>query len=135
VTFRVPDGEIEFRASRAGGPGGQHVNTSATRVEALWNVVRSHAVTEEQRARLLARLGRRVDASGTLRVVAAERRSQLQNRLAAAERLRALVADALSEPKPRKRTRPPKSAVEGRLAAKKRRAETKRRRSRIDDDS
>lgn len=128
MAFRVPDDELEFRASRAGGPGGQHVNRSATRIEALWNVARSRAVSGEERARILSKLASRIDGTGTLRVVAAERRSQLQNRLAAAERLRELVAEALREPKPRRKTKPPRGAVENRIAAKQHRSDLKRER-------
>lgn len=135
MAFRVPDDELTFRATRAGGPGGQHVNTSATRVEVLWNVARSPSLTAEGRERILRKLAGRIDASGTLRVVAAERRSQLQNRLAAAERLRALVAEALRKPKPRRRTRPSRAAVEARLAAKRRRRNVKRERRHRDDDA
>jgi ribosome-associated protein len=134
MAFRVPDDELEFRASRAGGPGGQHVNTSATRVEALWNVARSASLSREQRDRLFSRLAKRIDATGTLRVVAAERRSQYQNRVAAAERLRALVAAALHQPKRRRKTRPPRAAVEARLAAKRRRGSVKRERRLREDD-
>ncbi|HXV87267.1 MAG TPA: alternative ribosome rescue aminoacyl-tRNA hydrolase ArfB [Gemmatimonadales bacterium] len=134
MTFRVPDHELVFRASRAGGPGGQHVNTSATRVEALWNVRASTSLTNDQRNRLLTRLASRLDASGVLRVVAAERRSQLRNRLAAEERLRTLVAEALRLPKPRRPTRPSRGAVEARLAHKRRRQKRKQERRRTDDD-
>lgn len=135
MAFRVPHDELTFRATRAGGPGGQHVNTSATRVEVLWNVARSPSLTAEGRERILRKLAGRIDASGTLRVVAAERRSQLQNRLAAAERLRALVAEALRKPKPRRRTRPSRAAVEARLAAKRRRRNVKQERRHRDDDA
>jgi len=135
MAFRVPDGELVFRASRAGGPGGQHVNTSASRVEALWSVAESPSVTAEQRRRLMEKLAGRLDATGTLRVVAAERRSQLQNRLAAAERLRTLVADALRTPKARRKTRPSRAAVEARLAAKRRRQRLKRERRHREDES
>ena len=134
MAFRVPDDELTFRATRAGGPGGQHVNTSATRVEVLWDVARSPSLTAEWRERILHKLAGRIDATGTLRVVAAERRSQLQNRLAAAERLRALVAEALRKPKPRRRTRPSRAAVEARLAVKRRRRNLKRERRHRDDD-
>ena len=135
MAFRVPDDELTFRATRAGGPGGQHVNTSATRVEVLWDVARSPSLTAEWRERILHKLARRIDAAGTLRVVAAERRSQLQNRLAAAERLRALVAEALRKPKPRRRTRPSRAAVERRLAVKRRRRNLKQERRHRDDDA
>ncbi len=121
----IPRAELEYRASRSGGPGGQHVNTSSTRVALLWNVAASPALTEAQRARILEKLKRRIDGEGTLRVVASTQRSQLQNRQEATERLRLLLAEALRVPKRRKKTRPPRAAKEARLRAKKRRAETK----------
>jgi ribosome-associated protein len=131
----VPVEELVFRASRAGGPGGQHVNKTSTRMEVLWDVGRSPALDSPRRARLLERLQSRMDADGILRVVAGERRSQRQNRLAAAVRLQALVDEALYDPPPRKRTRPPRRAREQRLEQKRRRSGTKtlRRRVRQDD--
>ncbi|HEX6617971.1 MAG TPA: alternative ribosome rescue aminoacyl-tRNA hydrolase ArfB [Gemmatimonadales bacterium] len=126
--LRVPLAELEFRASRAGGPGGQHVNTSATRVELWWDIARSPALTEEQRARLLERLATRLDGTGRLRVVASASRSQLRNREAATERLRELVAGALTVPKVRRPTRPTRAAKAARLEAKRRRGATKRER-------
>jgi ribosome-associated protein len=128
----VPDAELSFRSSRAGGPGGQHVNKASTRVEVRWDVLHSPSLDEARRRLLLKRLGSRISASGILRVVASGRRSQLQNRLAAVERLRALVARALHEAPPRRPTRPPRTARERRLAQKRRRAELKARRRPVD---
>src|SRR5215475_1638391 len=101
-TLSIPRAELQYRATRAGGPGGQHVNTSSTRIELLWDLPRSQAVTEEQRERLRAKLAARLDADGMVRVVASDRRSQQQNREAADERLAALVRQALHVPKRRK---------------------------------
>ena len=122
----LPLVELDYRATRSGGPGGQHVNTSSTRIEVWWDVRSSLALTEDQRARLLERLSRRLDGEGRLRVVASESRSQLRNREAATERLRELVASALAVPKPRKRTRPSRAAKAARLEAKRRRSALKR---------
>ena len=134
-TVRVPVRELEYRASRSGGPGGQHVNTSSTRVELVWDIGASGALDEAQRARVLARLGSRIDASGRIRLVASASRSQLRNREAVTERLRHLVADALVPPRPRKRTRPTAAAKAARLEAKRRRGALKRaRRARPNDD-
>jgi len=121
MDFTIPDEEIVLRASRSSGPGGQHVNTASTRVEARWNVRASPTLPEEDRAWLLERLAGRLDRAGTLRVVASAQRSQAQNRAAAVQRLRALVAEALVRPKRRRKTKPPKSAAEARLSAKRRR--------------
>jgi ribosome-associated protein len=124
--LRVPLAELDFRASRSGGPGGQHVNTSSTRVEVWWDVAGSPAVTEEQRRRLLARLATRLDGSGRLRLVSSGSRSQLRNREEVTERLREMVAQALVVPKPRKRTRPSRAQKAARLESKRRRSATKR---------
>jgi ribosome-associated protein len=124
----LPLAELEYRASRSGGPGGQHVNTSSTRIEVWWDVAGSPALTEEQRARLLARLATRLDSTGRLRLVSSGSRSQLRNREEVTERLRDLVAAALRVPKPRKRTRPSRAAKAARLEAKRRRSAIKRER-------
>jgi ribosome-associated protein len=124
----LPVSELDYRATRSGGPGGQHVNTSSTRIELWWNVGTSPTPTAAQRALLLDRLAARLDADGRLRIVASESRSQLRNREAATERLRELVAAALVVAKPRKRTRPSRAAKAARLEAKRRRSATKRER-------
>jgi ribosome-associated protein len=131
----LPLTELEYRASRSGGPGGQHVNTSSTRIEVVWDIAASPSLDEAQRARLLARLATRVDSAGRLRLVSSGSRSQLQNREEVTERLRAMVAAALAVPKARKRTKPLRAAKARRLDAKRRRSDIKRtRRSRPDDE-
>lgn len=130
----IPRAELQLRASRAGGPGGQHVNTSSTRIELLWDLTHSTVVTEEVRARLLAKLTARLDAEGMVRVVASDRRSQAQNRQAAEERLAALVRQALVVPKKRRATRPTAASREQRLSEKRKRGERKRDRRRDFDD-
>ncbi|MDE3171718.1 MAG: aminoacyl-tRNA hydrolase [Gemmatimonadota bacterium] len=128
ATLAIPRHELVVRASRAGGAGGQHVNTSSTRVEVAWDVARSGAITDDERQRLVRALGRRVASDGVLRVVASERRSQAQNREAAEARLADLVRRGLVVPKRRKPTKPTRGSVERRLEAKRRRAERKRER-------
>ena len=128
AALRVPLAELDFRASRSGGPGGQHVNTSSTRVEVWWDVAGSPTLSEAQRQRLLARLASRLDGAGRLRLVSSTSRSQLRNREDVTERLRELVAEALTIPKVRKRTRPSRAAKAARLESKRRRGETKRER-------
>ena len=130
----LPLDELEYRATRSGGPGGQHVNTSSTRIEVWWDVRTSPTLGEEQRARLLDRLASRVDGEGRLRIVASESRSQLRNREAATERLREVVAAALAVPKPRKRTRPTRASKAARLESKRRRSALKRDRRRPPHD-
>jgi ribosome-associated protein len=124
----IPRFELTFRATRAGGPGGQHVNTSSTRVELLWNVDRSRAISEQQRHRLRDKLAGRLDAQGNVRVVASAFRSQVRNREDAEDRLAALVRRALTVPKARKKTRPSRSAVESRLRTKRKLSEKKKER-------
>ncbi|MEZ4413540.1 MAG: alternative ribosome rescue aminoacyl-tRNA hydrolase ArfB [Gemmatimonadales bacterium] len=124
----IPLHELTFRATKAGGPGGQHVNTSSTRVELWWNPRLSPALTDHERSLVVAALGHRLDGDGWLRLVSAATRSQLKNRDAVTARLQRLVAEALVPPKPRRKTRPPRSAAENRLKAKKRRSATKAKR-------
>lgn len=126
----IPAAELTWRFSRSSGPGGQHVNTSDSRVELSWNAAASAALSEQQRLVLLRRLDRRLIA-GVLTVAASERRSQLRNREAALERLAALVAGALAPEAPaRRRTKPTRGSTYRRLDAKKQRSATKRQRQR-----
>ena len=130
----IPRSELSFRASRAGGPGGQHVNTSSTRVELLWNFDRSRALDAEQRARLRDKLAARIDADGNVRLVASANRSQLRNREDAEVRLATLIRRALVVPKARKKTKPTRGSVEQRLKSKKQHSRRKeQRRFRPDD--
>ena len=132
-SLAIPRAELQYRATRAGGPGGQHVNTSSTRIELLWDLQNSQAIDDGQRERLRTRLASRLDSEGMVRVVASDRRSQQQNRQSAEERLVALVKHALHVPKRRKPTKPTRAAKERRLSSKKRHSEKKQqRRSRPD---
>lgn len=121
----IPRSELDTRAISGGGPGGQHVNKSATRITLRWNVRLSSAVNEVQRERILERLASRLDSEGSLRIVAGEYRSQAQNRRAALERLQALLRRALMVRPVRKATRVPRRAVERRLEDKRRRGALK----------
>ncbi len=134
MPYTIPDDELTFRATRAGGPGGQHVNKTSTKIEVLWDVGRSAALSESQRQRIIEKLSNRIDADGVLRVAAGARRSQLQNRVAAVARINELVREALAEPKPRKRTKVPQRAREESLEEKKRRSETKQQRKPVERD-
>ena len=124
----IPRAELEYRASRAGGAGGQHVNTSSTRIELLWNVRATSALDEAARHRVATKLASRLDGEGWIRIVSSARRSQGQNREAAEARLAELVRAALVVPKRRKATKPSRGAKEARLSAKKKRGDTKRQR-------
>jgi ribosome-associated protein len=122
----IPDRELGWRFSRSSGPGGQSVNTADSRVELSLDLSTTTALGPVQRARALERLaGRLVD--GVLTVKASEHRSQLRNREAARERLAEVLAKAVAPPAaPRRPTRASRTAVERRLAEKRRRAATKR---------
>jgi ribosome-associated protein len=131
---RIPAAELTVKATRAGGPGGQHVNTSSTRVEVVWGMRTSNALSDTQRALLEQNLASKLDASGGLRVVAADTRSQTQNRVLALTRLASTVRGALVVPKARKATKPSRGQKEQRLNEKKRRSHVKRDRQHRDDD-
>jgi ribosome-associated protein len=129
----IPLAELEFRASRASGPGGQGVNTTDSRVELRFDLAGSPSLPPEAKARALRRLAPRLDSSGALRVVAQNRRSQLANRRAALERLTELLSAALATPRPRRPTRPSQAAAARRVESKRRRSATKRLRGRPRD--
>jgi len=122
----IPRSEIELRFSRSSGPGGQHAQKSDTRVEAIFDVESSSALSETQKRRVLSRTG------PVLRAVAQDERSQWRNRELATQRLVEELREALRVPRKRRPTKPSKAAVERRLEAKRRRSETKRRRRGLD---
>ena len=124
----VPLAEIELRTSRSSGPGGQHANVTASRVEAVFDVHASEALSAGQKARIAARLGPRVTAA------AQDTRSQLRNRDLALARLAQRLAHALEVRRPRTATRPTAASKRRRVEAKKRRSEVKRARRRPADD-
>jgi len=117
--------ELSYRTSRAGGKGGQNVNKVETAAEALWPISASGLFSEEEKALLLQKLAGRINADGFLSVRATDSRSQLENKALAAARLQALVEAALVKPKPRKKWRPSKAAIEKRLESKRREGEKK----------
>lgn len=124
----IPAAELAWRFSRSSGPGGQGVNTTDSRVELSWDLAGSQLLPSALKERAVERLGSRL-VQGVLTVTASEHRSQLRNREAAAARLGGLVASAIAAPpRGRRATRPSKGSVERRIAAKKRRGETKRNR-------
>lgn len=128
----IPAVELVERFSRSSGPGGQSVNTADSRVELRFDVARSPALSEVQRARALIALSGRT-VHGTVSITSSEHRSQLQNRVAARARLAALLAHAVAPPPAARRaTKPTRGSRERRLESKKRRAATKRDRGRID---
>jgi len=130
----IPSHEVSFRATRAGGPGGQHVNTSSTRVELWWNAETSGALSELQRGLVRARLAGRLDGEGWLRLVESGSRSQLRNREAVTGRFADVLAAALVPIKVRKPTRVPKAQKIRRLESKKTRSTVKKLRGRVRGD-
>lgn len=125
----LPLAEIELRTARSSGPGGQHANVTASRVEAIFDVAASATLTDAQKARVIAKHGPRVTA------VAQDARSQLRNRELALERLRERLAAALHVPRARRKTKPSKGARQRRLQAKREQSQRKqgRQRPRYDD--
>lgn len=122
----IPLDEVEVRASRSGGPGGQHANVTASRIEAIFDVRASTVLSESQKARIAGRLGARVTA------VSQDTRGQARNRAIALERLRDRLAEALRPPKRRRPTRPGRAAKERRLESKRHQSQRKQRRQRPD---
>ena len=120
----IPLSEIEVRASRSSGPGGQHANVTASRIEASFDVNASNALSDEQKRRVASRLGPRVTA------VAQDTRSQTRNREAALERLAGRLAGALEVQRPRRETRPSRAVQRARVDAKRRRGARKAERRR-----
>ncbi len=124
----VPLDEVLLRASRSSGPGGQHANVTASRVEAVFEVAGSASLTDEQKRRILARCGPRVVG------VAQDARGQARNRALALERLAARLAAGLAVPRPRRATRPSRAAKAKRLDSKRRQGERKQARRRPGDE-
>jgi ribosome-associated protein len=126
---QLPEGELSFRYTRSGGPGGQHVNTSSTRVELTFDLEGSATLTAAEKSRARRRLRSRLDSEGKLRIVASDERSQGRNRALATERFVDAMRTALAPPPPPRRpTKPTRSSSEARLRAKKRGSTRKRER-------
>src|ERR687888_2203435 len=124
----IPLEEIQFRASRSSGPGGQHANVTASRIEAVFDVGASGSLSEEQKRRVMARYGPRVTA------VAQDSRSQARNRELALERLRSRLSSALAAQRPRRPTTPTSASRAERVESKRRRGQLKRARGRPSAD-
>jgi ribosome-associated protein len=125
----VPLREITLRTSRSSGPGGQHANVTASRVEAVFDVAASGALTDEQKARLMARCG------PVIRAVAQDARSQARNRELALERLQARLRNGLAVQRSRRATRPTAASKARRLDTKRRQSQRKRERRRPADEA
>jgi ribosome-associated protein len=121
----VPEEELEVQFARSGGPGGQHANTSSTKVELRFDVDGSRALSEGQKARIRSRLGNRITKDGVLVLQSSEYRSQTRNREAVLARFANLLGDALRPTKQRKKTRPSRASKERRLEAKRRTGQKK----------
>jgi len=124
----IPLREIELRASRSSGPGGQHANVTASRIEASFDVAASTSLTDDQKRRIIGRLGPRVTA------IAQDARSQARNRELALERLQRRLSSALAVARPRRATKPTRASEQRRLESKRRQAERKRARRKPDPD-
>lgn len=130
----IPFREISFRFSRSGGPGGQHVNKTETKVELLFDVEHSTALNEFQRSTLMRVLGNRIDTAGLLHVVVSQERSQMQNKSLAVELFARTLAAALKPRKKRVATKPTKGSKERRMTDKKIIGAKKKLRTRHDDE-
>ena len=131
--LQIPTSEISYRFSRSGGPGGQHVNRSETRVELVWDVHSSPSLSEAQRRRLLDDLRNRIDDDGLLHLVSGETRSQDRNRKAVTERFVTLLQQALRPRRIRKKSTVSKAKKEKRREEKRRQSEKKRLRQQVRD--
>ena len=131
----IPLSELRYQFSRSGGPGGQHVNRTATQVELTFDVQGSASLDDTQRARVLNKLGSAIDSRGILRLTCQTTRSQVRNRAEVTKRFRRLMRQALHVAKPRLVTRPHRAAVERRLQEKHRAGmlKQKRRRQPVDE--
>ena len=134
-TITIPAHELEIATSRAGGPGGQHVNKASTRITVRWNVKNSQALTQGQKERVMQKLQSRITEEGDILVHNSSTRSQVQNKKLALSNLAKLIRNALHVPKKRMKTRVSKAAKEARLKEKARRAEIKKlRKKKIPDE-
>lgn len=122
----IPLSELVYTASRSSGPGGQHVNTSDTRIQIRWNVKESTALTEDERALILKKLAPRLTEAGDLILAGDTHRSQRRNREDVTRRLADLVREALIPPKPRRKTKPTRAAKEKRLDEKRQKSRLKK---------
>jgi ribosome-associated protein len=130
----IPLAELTYHATRSGGPGGQHVNTSSTKIDVEFDVGSSPSLTDAQRSRISERLSTRIDSAGMLRLGSSGSRSQHQNREDVTERLAAMLAEALKEQKRRRKTKVPRAAKEARLQTKKKRSQVKKHRGPVAPD-
>jgi ribosome-associated protein len=129
-SISVPESELSFTSSKSSGPGGQHVNTTSSRVTLEWNVTESNCIGDEAKQRLILIAGRKVKANGVLQISSDQHRSNKKNKQECLSRLRGFILKALKPPKKRKSTKVPKAQKEKRRQDKKKRAETKKMRQR-----
>ena len=131
---KIPVGELVFKFTRSGGPGGQNVNKVNTKVSLSFDVERSGSLDENQKKLIMNKLANRISASGILLVVASEHRTQQANKVAAIERLENLLSQSLRQTKKRHKTKPTRSSKEKRLKTKLQRSILKKQRKSIRDD-
>jgi ribosome-associated protein len=129
----IPSSELQFQAIRAQGAGGQNVNKVSSAVHLRFDIAASRALPEACKERLLAKRDHRITADGVIVIKAQQHRRQEQNKAAALDRLRELIAGSLVAPKPRRPTKPTRASQKRRLESKQRRAALKRSRAKLDD--
>lgn len=130
----IPEHELSITTSKAGGPGGQHVNKASTRITVRWNIFTTKALTDKQKELVLQKLQAHVTNEGDIIVHNSSSRSQLQNKKAALQELSQKVRKALYVPKKRMKTHTPKAVKEARLRKKRKRSEIKKKRRVTHDD-
>ena len=133
--LKIPEAELIFIFSRAGGPGGQNVNKLSTKATLLYNVHESNSLSDSQKEKIKTRLATRINKNGILRVVAMRYRTQGANRDDAIERFAKLLKTALADQAPRKKTKATRASKEKRLHEKKQRGMIKQSRGRVGSDS
>ena len=131
---RVPLSALTYRASRASGPGGQHVNKTESAVELIFDLAHTPVLTGDERRRAMTKLASHLDSEGVLHIESQTERSQLRNREEVTRRFAQLLREALVVPRKRHKTRPTRSSVAARLQTKRRVGETKHRRQTVGDD-
>lgn len=132
VTAEVLESELVFTASRSGGPGGQNVNKVNTKINLSFDVFNSNLLTEEERNKIIQKLSSHISKDGVLNISASEKRSQLQNKISAMEKLDKLLIKAFAKRKVRKATKPSKASVKTRLDSKKKHSEKKKERRKLE---